>query len=170
MIRDATFSEDGSKRFELIRDWTDTLIPTGLNTALWLMLNPSKAGKIKDDPTVKKVVGFSQRWGFNTAVVVNLIPDIATDPWDLPHWHGIDLENAEYIKKWASVADMTILAYGTVPKAFAGRIALPGHIYSAKRLVGSDLYCIDLTSDGSPRHPSRCAYTQNPQRFYGWKD
>src|ERR1035438_9318557 len=110
MICDARFSADGTKRFELTRDWLSEHphdIPPGCiclgdglmgmkcdalaharlkvaKTVCWIMLNPSTADAVTDDPTVRKVIGFSQCWGFSKAVVVNLIPTIATDPRELP--------------------------------------------------------------------------------------
>ena len=53
------------------------------NAAVWVMLNPSTATETVDDPTIRKVVGFSDRLGFAEAVVVNLFAARATDPRDL---------------------------------------------------------------------------------------
>src|SRR4051812_28327830 len=67
MERSATFSEDRSRRFELVRDWRDE-IGAPQTTVLFGMLNPSKAGEHDDDPTVRKTIGFARRWGFGRVV------------------------------------------------------------------------------------------------------
>lgn len=73
----AIFGRDGRHRFALGRRW-------GSGPTLgWVMLNPSVAGADSDDPTIRRVVGFSRSWGAGSAVVVNVFSQVATKPADL---------------------------------------------------------------------------------------
>ena len=44
------------------------------------MLNSSTADETTDDPTIRRVVDFSRRWGFSQLIVVKLAPLRSTDP------------------------------------------------------------------------------------------
>ena len=162
MKRDALFSDDRSRRFELIRDWRDEIGAPG-KTALFVMLNPSKAGEKDDDPTVRKVVGFARRWGYGRVVVVNLIAIVSTDPWKLPHWSGIDMENRAVVQGWLGAADLVVAAWGNQPNGVSRTIALPELIYSFRQSAPVRLYCIGTTKLGDPLHPSRAPYTTSPE-------
>ncbi len=167
MLGSATFSKDHNRRFDLVRDWRDepgtpdkTLLVTGLN--------PSKAGAIRNDPTVRKTVGFARRWGYGRVVLVNLNPIISTDPWALPSWCGLDPENQETISRWVAVTDLVVIAWGSQPQALLRTIAFPDLVYAFRKLAPEKLYCIGTTKNGNPRHPSRAPYTDKPVR-YRWE-
>ena len=166
MIRSAVFSEDRLKRFELIRDWRDELHSPD-KTALFAMLNPSKAGEKDDDPTVRKTVGFARRWGFGRVVLVNLIPIVSTDPWHLPPWKGIDMYNRAVIQEWMGKVDIVVAAWGSQPRAVAQTIALPELIYLFRQIAPVPLHCIGTTKTGAPLHPSRAPYTNKPELWTG---
>lgn len=78
MIRDAEGSDDGLYRYSLTRSWGD-----GLERVCWVMLNPSTADHETDDPTIRRVVDFSMRLGFDSCEVVNLWAWRATSPAEL---------------------------------------------------------------------------------------
>ena len=50
----------GPHRYTLERRWS--AVGLAEPRIVWIMLNPSTAGAEVDDPTVRKVVGFSKRW------------------------------------------------------------------------------------------------------------
>lgn len=161
MIRQAKFSSDGKRRFELIRDWDDGFFIVS-GTVNFVMLNPSIANGKTDDPTVRKCVGFAKRWGYARIVVTNLIPIVATDPWSLPPWSGVDAENKVFLQKWATESDLVVAAWGSQPKAVVRTIALAEHIYCFREIAPAVLHCIGMTKSGSPKHPSRAEYTEEP--------
>lgn len=169
MIRSATFSEDRKRRFDLVRDWRDE-IGAPDKTVLFAMLNPSKGGEKDDDPTVRKTVGFGRRWGFGRAVLVNLTPIVSTDPWALPPWKGIDMQNRAITQQWMGKADLVVAAWGSQPLAICRTISLPELVYLFRQIAPVPLYCIGTTRRGDPLHPSRAPYTENPQLWAAGED
>lgn len=72
-------------RYTLRRDWL------GVGGIVnFIMLNPSTADEIFNDPTIRKCIGFAKRWGFSGLVVTNLFAFRATDPADLRAWARVD--------------------------------------------------------------------------------
>ena len=75
--RGADISEDGRYRYVL---WRDGLVGDDDRACLFIMLNPSTADATKDDPTIRKCIGFCKRWGYGQLFVVNLFAFRTTDP------------------------------------------------------------------------------------------
>ncbi len=151
----AVFSEDRMRRYSLTRE-------RGQGSVVgFVMLNPSIADERRDDPTVRKCVGFAKRWGFTGGIVVtNLIPVITSDPWCLPPWAGLYRDNDRHIMAALQCCTATVVAWGGVPRALARSIALAEHLLHFRELAGArPLFCIGLTRNGDPLHPSRTAYT-----------
>ena len=159
VVGDALFSTDLKCRYLLSRMWNGDDPPRIAN---FIMLNPSDAGAEKNDPTVRKDIGFARRWGYNGILVTNLRPDVSTDPWDLTPWRGIDPENSRYLKKAMLQSDIVIAAWGSQPIGVERRIAISELIFHVRGLACCPLYCIGETQRGAPLHPSRAAYTDAP--------
>lgn len=164
MRRDAKFSKDRKRRFNLIRDWRDEGVSKKLLTVNFIMLNPSVADEFEDDRTVCKCVEFGRRWGFTRAVITNLIPIVSTDPSRLPPRRGMDVENKAFLLRWIKRADLIVAAWGGQPTALARKIELMEHVRLLRSLSAVQFYCIGTTKGGAPRHPSRAKYTKRPQR------
>lgn len=164
MQRNAYFNDERTKRFLLTRDWSEG---QQRSVALFIGLNPSIAGIEIDDMTVRKDIGFAKRWGFNCAVLANLIADISTDPWKLPYWKGFDQDNLDILDGQVRQADIVIAAWGTQPRAVYEKVALAEHILRLKNATTREVHCIGLTKGGFPLHPSRTAYTDAPRQYWG---
>lgn len=140
----------GRYRYTLRRRWT-----LHGDTVCWIMLNPSTADARRDDPTIRRCVGFSQAWGYAGLVVVNLFATRATDPKELrlrpdfyqsEHEELIGPENDEIIRRETVAAKLTIAAWGN-----------HGTLYSrgaeVRELLDAPLHHLGLTKIGEPRHP-----------------
>lgn len=73
--RGAEFSECNRYRSRLFREW-DRRLP-GI---MFIMLNPSTADDEKEDPTVRRCIGFATRWGYGWMEVRNIFSLRSTDP------------------------------------------------------------------------------------------
>lgn len=120
---------------------------------VFVMLNPSTADDVQDDPTIRRCMGFARRWGFGRLVVVNLYAFRATEPMDM--WAasgaGVDIvgpENDDHIAHVLSSCDRTIAAWGA--GARPERVAEFGALVAAADV---QLWALRLTKDGAPRHP-----------------
>jgi len=129
------------------------------------MLNPSTADDVFDDPTIRKCVGFSKRWGFSSLVVTNLFAFRATDPKDLRAMARVDYakavgDNDGPLIEHAHGADLVVAAWG-VHGDLMGR----ARDVLWRVLPETELYCIAKTKDGYPFHPCMARYTDTPVRF-----
>lgn len=64
--RSAELSLDRRYRWLLRRSWAPG------SAVLWVMLNPSTADGVEDDPTLRRCIAFSRAWGAGGLEVVNL--------------------------------------------------------------------------------------------------
>lgn len=56
------------------------LVADGEGGLVFVLLNPSTADAVEDDPTIRRCIGFGTRWGFRELTVVNLFALRATSP------------------------------------------------------------------------------------------
>lgn len=158
----------GQYRYWLSRRWE----PVPSRIILWVLLNPSTATDDvqKDDPTIRKVVGFSKRWGFDELVVVNLFARRSSRPRALLlPGDPIGSENDTAIADAAVHASMTITAWG-MPSG--GGVQLQRlvaqrafHVFGL--LSPRPLHYLALTKDEHPRHPLFLPGALEPK---AWRD
>lgn len=79
----------------------------------FIMLNPSTATDVLDDPTIFKCTKFARRWGYAQLAVTNLFAFRATDPQVMKACgHPVGPENDKWIARMANEADLVIAAWG----------------------------------------------------------
>lgn len=149
-------------RTTLRRQW----IGTG-GCVNWIMLNPSTADDVFDDPTIRKCIGFSKRWGYSSLVVTNLFAFRATRPADLKDLVKLDYARAVGVNdapliEAATSADLVVAAWG-----IHGKLAGRDQDVLFRVLPEIPLHCIGRTKDGHPLHPCMAGYTDNPLVFRG---
>lgn len=152
----AKISKCGEYRYELTRVWDGSkeLLP-------FVMLNPSTADAMEDDPTIRRCVGFAKREGFGGLVVVNLYGLRATDPKRLwQHQDPIGPDNDRQLSLVAVWAGMIVCAWGANPPQ--GRV---DQVLTKLRGAGAQLYCLGKTKAGAPKHPLYIRGDQPLEKF-----
>lgn len=156
MIRDAqspvfssgaVLSDCGRYRYSLWRQWSEA------PPVLFLMLNPSTADAERDDPTIRRCIGFARDWGHGGVRVCNLFAWRATRPEDLPLNAAAVAETDHPNRNDVAIANVAhecpriIAAWGAHPAAVQrGRAVL-------EFLGDRDVHALKLTVGGAPRHP-----------------
>ncbi len=144
MQKGACISECGLYRYWLSRMWGD-----GLPYITWIMLNPSKADATKDDPTIRKIVAFSKKWGYGGIYVANLFAFRATDPKKMKLADDpIGSENNRHIVDVSSNR-MVVAAWGT-NGTYKGR---DREVIDIIYIHCYKLKCLGITKAGHPKHP-----------------
>lgn len=176
MGRSAKLSDCGKYRYLLTRCWRPDARQLG-----WIMLNPSTADALLDDPTIKKCMAFARAWDFGGIVVANLFHFRATDPEqlypaDLPEPDDAGFGHALLRHACGPSGDGF---YGDVFDACAQvMVAWGSHfvaIHTARDLLiknmaaerGRVLHCLAVNQDGQPRHP---LYVRNDTKPIVWFD
>lgn len=124
---------------------------TGQWTVLFVMLNPSTADDQRDDPTIRRCMGFAKTWGFQMMLVGNLYALRATDPHELHTAEDpIGPENDRWLARLVWEATETVVAWGATPRPRPERAQ---HVLDWLEAHGGPITCLGRTKDGSPRHP-----------------
>ena len=161
LLIDAWLSDCGTYRYTLRR----TLPGSAVGRLAWVMLNPSKADASKDDPTIRKVRGFTERAGYGVFYVVNLFAFRATKPAvlramvrDRGLFFAEGPENRDAISAVVQACDAVVCAWGAEPYAEArGHVAI-GFL----RTLGKPLLCLGTAKNGAPLHPLMPSYDGHP--------
>lgn len=126
------------------------------------MLNPSKADEERDDPTIRRCVGFARSWSFGILEVVNLFALMSTDPVALLKAKDpIGPDNDAAIRAALEAADTVVLAWGNHALDHEERAAT----VTTMAREAARPYCLGLTKRGVPRHPLRLARTTTLRPF-----
>lgn len=150
----AIISDCGKYRYRLERHGL-----SGSGAVAWIMVNPSTADAKEDDPTIRRVVGFSERLGAGWAIVGNKFAYRATDVKELRTAQDPrGPENDAHLEAIMAAAPLVIVAWGPLAK-------LPPVLRRRWRTVcqiadrtGTKLMCFGTAQDGQPRHPLMLAY------------
>ena len=155
----AVLSECGTYRYALWREWM-----TGEGTCLFVMLNPSTADASEDDPTIRRCIGFAQRWGYGRLAVANLFAFRATEPNALlSATDPVGPENEHWLGQLFDDASLVIAAWGASVRPVAAHREC--EVIAKCRMFGVRLDCLGLTKENLPRHPLYIAGATEPVPF-----
>ncbi|SEW45182.1 hypothetical protein SAMN04488515_3298 [Cognatiyoonia koreensis] len=150
-----SYSDCQKYRYALTRTWD-----SAGQRLLIVMLNPSKADEIANDPTVERCERRARTLGFGSFRVLNIFAWRDTDPFQMRNrrW-PVGPENDAVLSEGANWADMILAAWG-VHGAHRGRGPCVARTLAA---AGKPLTHLGLTKDGHPRHPLYVSYKTQPE-------
>ena len=151
----AVYSPCETYRYALTRVWDEA----GQKVA-FIMLNPSKATEIQNDPTIERCERRARALGFGGFRAVNIFALRETDPHKMRrHKDPEGPDNTAFISEACDWADTVIAAWGAhgdhLDQGFKIRDLL------AKR--AQTVHSFGQTKAGHPRHPLYIAYRQTPE-------
>jgi hypothetical protein len=141
-------------RYLLWRRWNDEKA-----TCAFIALNPSKADATRDDPTVRRMVGFARAWGYGELWVLNAYAWRATDPKVLRgnSTNVVGALNNDHLRRGARDAALVVAAWGNHCGELRER-----QIRDLLKPV-AQLHHLGLTATGHPRHPLYLRADTKPQ-------
>lgn len=153
---DARLSESGTYRYWLLRRW---VYKSDRGTLVAVGVNPSTADALKDDATIRRLVGFANLWGYGALEVVNVFPFRATDPSELAKidWSlAVSAMARNLADIRLSVRQRDVLAcWGDAGRQVSGWAEYREKTMDILRLHANRVHCLGLTRAGEPRHPLR---------------
>lgn len=110
-------------------------------------LNPSTADARRNDPTIRRCIGFARDWGYGGVWVLNLFAFRATYPRDLKAAPDpIGPRNDEWLRRVARKVDRVVAVWGNDGGFMARSSRVRG-------MLGNRLEVIRLNAGGEPAHP-----------------
>ena len=155
--KEAIFSKCLQYRYSLRRLWNSEK-----PIVLFVMLNPSTADAISDDPTIRRCINFANSWGYGGMIVVNLFAYRATNPKELLKVEDpIGPDNYSIIKSSIVKCDGKIIAaWGNAPI-----LKKLGDKHKDNPIFNCVLDCIEQSKNGTPKHPLYLKKDLKPKPF-----
>lgn len=123
-------------------------------TCMFIMLNPSTADETKDDPTIRRCIGYARRWGFGKLTVCNIFAYRSTDPRVLFELDDpIGLDNLAYLRQEVR---QTVIGGGIIICAWGAHGEYWGQgdrVINLIKEIGVQPYCLKMTQGNQPSHP-----------------
>jgi hypothetical protein len=168
---EAFFNHDQTHRYFLGRVWRKG------PQLLFIMLNPSKAGKHNDDQTIKSCVRIANHNGFGGIGVVNLFSMISTVADVIEAKIGIasnDLEkmnqgkannefNDQLIRNMINNFDQVVCAWGNWPFAETRVVEIKKILFDSKH---KEFFALRITKSGRPYHPLYLPEATKPIQYF----
>lgn len=140
-FNNAVFSECRNYRYELWRWWDESK-----SFVMFIGLNPSTANETNNDPTIRRCIGFAQKWGYGGLCMTNLFAIRTKDPKIMKrHLEPIGIDNDEHLIMISDKAGKIVAAWG-IDGGYKNRdIEVISFI--------PNMYCLGITKHGFPKHP-----------------
>ena len=151
----AIYSPCENYRYSLTRTWDGDG-----QKVLFVMLNPSTATEVQNDPTVERCERRARALGYGAFRVCNIFAYRATDPKVMrAQSDPVGPANDTAISEAAVWADTVLCAWGThgEHKARGSQVEL------LLRATGKPLFHLGLSKAGHPKHPLYIAYARQPE-------
>ena len=150
----AVYSDCERYRYTLTRTWDE-----GAGRVLFIMLNPSTATEVQNDPTVERCERRARALGFGAFQVTNIFAWRDTDPFQMRKAKDpIGPGNDAAILAGVAWADQVIAAWGT----HGAHMNRGPQMTTLLQGTGKPLYTLGLSKHGHPKHPLYISYSQQP--------
>ncbi|MBT8155101.1 DUF1643 domain-containing protein [Epibacterium ulvae] len=151
----AVYSDCETYRYSLTRIWEPDA-----QRVMFIMLNPSKATEVQNDPTIERCERRARALGFGGFRATNIFAYRATDPRDMRATEAPEgPDNMDILREGLAWAHMVICAWGT-----HGEHRGQGpKVAEILRVAGRPLHHLGLSKAGHPKHPLYISYAQKPQ-------
>lgn len=156
-ISEAIYSPCERYRYALTRTWEP-----GGKRLLYIMLNPSKATELANDPTIERCERRAKQLGYSAFRVCNLFALRETDPARLKRAKRPEgPDNTAQLSAGFDWCDEVLCAWGVHG----------AHRDQASKLMplfqqtGKPLLALGVTKDRHPRHPLYVSYKTKPTTF-----
>lgn len=154
-------NDDNSARFVLGTEGENPLVCFGIN--------PSTAVPGSLDPTVRRVAGFASAYGNDSWIMLNVYPQISTDPKGLHRSvdPALKAANERSIERLLSGRSLVLLAAwgGLIESRKYLRSLLSGIVSIADSTESTWASLGQPLGSGHPRHPSRARSDSSLQEF-----
>jgi hypothetical protein len=153
----AVYSNCELYRYSLTRSWDNSA-----KKVLFIMLNPSTATEIQNDPTVERCERRAKALGYGAFKVCNIFAYRSTDPKIMRlQKDPIGPENDKIIIKSANWSNNIICAWGTN----GSHLNRGKKIEALLRVKNFTLTHLGLSKDGHPKHPLYISYKVSPENW-----
>lgn len=156
---EAVYSECEAYRYLLTRVW-DAPAPR----LMLIMLNPSTATEVQNDPTIERCERRARKLGFGAMRIANLFAFRATDPRVMkaaidPVGPENDTLLLASLVEWRP--EMILCGWG----AHGAHLGRSDRVAELLQGQGQGLWCLGVTKAGLPKHPLYIGYDQSPERW-----
>lgn len=153
-VSEAVYSDCEAYRYLLTRTWAPG------PRALFIMLNPSTATEVQNDPTVERCERRARALGFGAFRVTNIFAWRATDPRKMRAVADpIGAANDAAIVESLASAQLVVCAWGN----HGLHLDRGQQVVTLLRQAGATLHHFGLTGQDQPRHPLYVAYNEQPR-------
>jgi hypothetical protein len=150
----AVYSDCEAYRYALTRVWN----PTGPRLLI-VMLNPSTATEVQNDPTIERCERRARALGFGGFRACNIFALRETDPRRMRQAVApTGPDNDAAILDGCAWADTILCAWGS----HGTHLERGPQVERLLRATGRDLHTLGQTKFGHPRHPLYVAYSVEP--------
>lgn len=157
-VSEAVYSDCEKYRYSLTRVWDQA----GAR-ALFVMLNPSTATEVQNDPTVERCERRARTLGFGSFRVTNIFAWRDTDPRKMraaadPVGPENDTTIVQSATQWIGQSGQVICAWG----AHGDHLNRGAHVEALLRAAQLPLFALGITKAGHPKHPLYISYSEKP--------
>lgn len=144
-------------RYELTR--ASRLDVVALPPLVVVMLNPSTADALIDDPTIRRLRGFADRWRCDGLIVANLFAYRTPYPYKLAQVEdAVGADNDEVLRRLSIEHEVVLFGWGA--NAPAEQVRRVERIFRHNTTL-----CFERTANGSPRHPLYVRSDKQPELY-----